>query len=102
MFKNIFFFVLQIFFIAWIAIIYFSDENINNINKSRSKNYSNLYIKTSKIPSLDNDTIDIIEYVHDSINDNDEKKYNEFFKLLDNNEKQKSYNFWNQRYKIKF
>ena len=87
MYKNIFLSILQIFFIAWITIIYFSDENINNINKSRAKNYSNLYIKISEIPLLNNDTIDIIEYSPDTLNDNEKKKYNEFFNLLESNEK---------------
>ena len=83
MYKNIIFVILQIFFIVWIGVFYISDENINRINKSRSINYTYLNSKITEIPSLENDTIDIIEFT----NRKEKKKYNKFFELLRNNEK---------------
>ena len=83
MYKNIIFVILQIFFIVWIGVFYISDENINRINKSRSINYTYLNPKITEIPSLENDTIDIIEFT----NRKEKKKYNKFFELLRNNEK---------------
>ena len=83
MYKNIIFVILQIFFIVWIGVFYISDENINRINKSRSINHTYLNPKITEIPSLENDTIDIIEFT----NRKEKKKYNKFFELLRNNEK---------------
>ena len=63
---------------------YFSDENkknsyrfINNIDKK-------IEIISDKLPILENDTKDIIEYVEQS-NNKDKKKFN-FWKLLDADE----------------
>ena len=61
MYKNIIFVILQISFIAWVGIFYFSDVNINKINKTRSKNITNFNTKVSEIPLLENDTVNIIE-----------------------------------------
>ena len=61
MYKNIFFVSLQILFIFFIGFFYLSDENINTISKSRSKNFDDLYTKVTEIPILENDTKDIIE-----------------------------------------
>ena len=83
MYKNIIFVILQIFFIVWIGVFYISDENITRINKSRSINHTYLNPKITEIPSLENDTIDIIEFT----NRKEKKKYNKFFELLRNNEK---------------
>tara|TARA_Y100001936_G_C15979139_1_gene615618 strand:+ start:836 stop:1099 length:264 start_codon:yes stop_codon:yes gene_type:complete len=87
MYKNIFFISLQILFIFFIGFFYLSDENINNISKSRSKNFDDLYTKVTEIPILENDTKDIIEYVSNPINSKKKKKYNKFFELLKNDEK---------------
>mgnify|MGYP001211016676 FL=1 len=87
MYKNIFFVSLQIIFIFLVGFFYFSDENINTISKSRSKNFDDLYTKVTEIPILENDTKDIIEYVSNPINSKKKKKYNKFFELLKNDEK---------------
>ena len=87
MYKNIFFVSLQILFIFFIGFFYLSDENINNISKSRSKNFDDLYTKVTEIPILENDTKDIIEYVSNPINSKKKKKYNKFFELLKSDEK---------------
>ena len=87
MYKNIFFISLQILFIFFIGFFYLSDENINTISKSRSKNFDDLYTKVTEIPILENDTKDIIEYVSNPINSKKKKKYNKFFELLKNDEK---------------
>ena len=87
MYKNIFFVSLQILFIFFIGFFYLSDENINTISKSRSKNFDDLYTKVTEIPILENDTKDIIEYVSNPINTKKKKKYNKFFELLKSDEK---------------
>ena len=87
MYKNIFFVSLQILFIFFIGFFYLSDENINTISKSRSKNFDDLYTKVTEIPILENDTKDIIEYVSNTINSKKKKKYNKFFELLKSDEK---------------
>ena len=87
MYKNIIFVILQVSFIVWVGIFYFSDVNINKINKTRSKNISNFNTKISEIPLLENDTVNTIEYMPESNNDMKKKKYNKFFELLRNNEK---------------
>ncbi len=87
MYKNIIFVILQVSFIIWVGIFYFSDVNINKINKTRSKNISNFDTKISEIPLLENDTVNTIEYLPESNKDMKKKKYNKFFELLRNNEK---------------
>ena len=87
MYKNIFFVSLQILFIFLVGFFYLSDENINTISKSRSKNFDDLYTKVTEIPILENDTKDIIEYVSNPINSKKKKKYNKFFELLKSDEK---------------
>ena len=77
--KNIFF--LSFFFISIIltAFFYFSDQNVNKINKSRSL-YSDKHDKDlQNLPLLKNDTDNIIEY-KDGI---------EIYK-----KKKKNYTFW--------
>ncbi len=87
MYKNIIFVILQVSFIIWVGIFYFSDVNINKINKTRSKNISNFDTKISEIPLLENDTVNTIEYLPESNKDIKKKKYNKFFELLRNDEK---------------
>jgi len=81
MYKDIFFVTLQILFVTLIIFFYFSEENITKINKSRSKNYNQIHVNINNIPLLENNTIDIIEYLPKSNNDN-KKKYNKFFELI--------------------
>ena len=64
------------FFIPWIFIFlvgfyYFSEKNINFINKSRAQDYSQTFINITKLRLLKNDTSNIIEYSNDS---NEKKK----------------------------
>ena len=82
MYKDIFFVILQILFVSLVIFFYFSEENITKINKSRSKNYAELHININDIPLLENDTIDIIEYLPESTNDKGKKKYNKFYELI--------------------
>ncbi len=74
MYKNIIFVILQVSFIIWVGIFYFSDVNINKINKTRSKNISNFDTKISEIPLLENDTVNTIEYLPESNKDMKKKK----------------------------
>ena len=82
MYKDIFFVILQILFVLLVIFFYFSEENIIKINKSRSKNYTELHININDISLLENDTIDIIEYLPESTNDKEKKKYNKFYELI--------------------
>ena len=83
--KNIFF--LSFFFISIIltAFFYFSDQNVNKINKSRSL-YSDKHDKDlQNLPLLKNDTDNIIEY-KDGIEIYKKKKKNyTFWDLIKNN-----------------
>ena len=83
-FKYFFFITIIILFLFLTSRYYFSDTNrkksyrsLNNINERIDK-YS------EKIPVLEDDTKDIIEYVEQSNNKN-KKKFN-FWKLLETNE----------------
>jgi len=77
---NILRFLLPLIFIFLVVFFYFSEKNINFINKSRAQNYSEISINITKLPLLKNDTSDIIEYSNDS--NEEEKKYNKFFDLI--------------------
>ena len=82
--KYLIFILVIVLFIFLTGRYYFSDENkknsyrfINNIDKK-------IEIISDKLPILENDTKDIIEYVEQS-NNKDKKKFN-FWKLLDADE----------------
>ena len=82
-FRNIFFFGLLITLFTFITIFYFSEENIKNVNKSRSflpqKIQDNL-----NLPILNNDTDNVIIYSDEvEIYKKKKKKYN-FFDLIKN------------------
>ena len=83
-FLYILFFLIPITFIVMVVFFYFSEKNINFINKSRSKMYTEAFIDINKLPLLKNNTSNIIEYTNDS-NDFNKKKYNKFFELIGNN-----------------
>ena len=80
--KYLIFIVIISLFIFFTGKYYFSDENIKNSYRSyqnidqKIKNYS------KKLPILENDTDDIIEYVNQT-NKKKKKKFN-FWKLLEN------------------
>ena len=78
--KNIFYLLLFLTVIISTTSFYFSDQNIKEINKSRSIYSDNLNNYTQNLPLLKNDTNNIIEYRNDI----------EVYK-----KKKKNYTFWN-------
>ena len=87
MFKEIkyliFVFIIGIFLFIT-GKYYFSDSNKKNSYRSISLIDEKLNNYTDKLPILENDTKNIIEYVEKS-NEKKKKKFN-FWKLLDSNE----------------
>tara|TARA_Y100000591_G_scaffold71676_1_gene59562 strand:- start:2065 stop:2319 length:255 start_codon:yes stop_codon:yes gene_type:complete len=69
------------FFLFFIGKYYFSDDNKKNSFRSLSNIDKKIDIYSEKLPVLENDTKDIIQYVEKS-NNNKKKKFN-FWKLLD-------------------
>ena len=63
---------------------YFSDANIKNSYRSLSTIDDKIKTYSKELPVLEDDTINIIEYVEKS-NNKKKKKFN-FWKLLENNE----------------
>jgi len=63
---------------------YFSDANKKNSYRSLNNIEEKINTYSKKLPFLENDTKDIIEYV-DQSNKKEKKKFN-FWKLLDSNE----------------
>ena len=63
---------------------YFSDTNKKNSYRSLSNINQKISTYSKKLPVLEDDTKDIIEYVEQS-NNKKKKKYN-FWKLLESNE----------------
>jgi len=63
---------------------YFSDANIKNSYRSLSTIDDKIKTYSKELPVLEDDTINIIEYVEQS-NNKKKKKFN-FWKLLENNE----------------
>ena len=87
MFKEIkyFIFILIIgLFIILTGRYYFSDINKKNSYRSLSNIDEKIKIYSKKLPILEDDTKDIIEYVEQS-NNTKKKKFN-FWKLLETNE----------------
>ena len=86
MFKEIKYFIflsIITFFIILIVKYYFSDENKKKSFRSLNNIDQKLDIYVKKLPVLENDTKNIIEYVEQS--NSKKKKYN-FWKLLETNE----------------
>ena len=81
--KYLSFLLIIIVFIILIGKYYFSDNNKKNSFRSLNNidNKINNYVK--KVPIIESDTKDIIEYVEQT--NSKKKKYN-FWKLLDLNE----------------
>ena len=63
--KNIFFLISFFTFIVLITKHYFSEENIQFTNKSRSSYLLTLNIDKKNLPTLKNDTNNIIVYKND-------------------------------------
>ncbi len=80
-----FVFVITIFlFIFLTGRYYFSDKNIKNSHRSLNVIDNRINIYAEKLPVLEDDTKNIIEYVEQS-NNKKKKKFN-FWKLLESNE----------------
>ena len=79
--KYLIFLLLIGFFLFFTAKYYFSDDNKKNSFRSLSNIDKKIDIYSEKLPVLENDTKDIIQYV-ENISDNKKKKFN-FWKLLD-------------------
>ena len=84
--KFVFFIVSFITFIILTISYYFSDQNIQSTNKSRSLYSLNLSNKIIDIPFLRNDTDDVINYKDDVENYIKKKKNYTFWKLLKKND----------------
>ena len=79
--KYLIFLLLIGFFIFFTGKYYFSDDNKKNSFRSLSNINQKIDIYSEKLPVLENDTQDIIQYVENS-NKDKKKKFN-FWKLLD-------------------
>ncbi len=85
MFKEIKYFVFVLIinlFIFFVLKYYFSDSNIKRSYKSLNNFNEQISIYTKKLPTLEDDTKNIIEYTKESSNKK-KKKFN-FWKLLEN------------------
>ena len=79
--KYLIFLLLISFFIFFTGKYYFSDDNKKNFFRSLSNIDKKIDIYSEKLPVLENDTKDIIQYVEKS-NKYKKTKFN-FWKLLD-------------------
>lgn len=81
--KNLIFIVAIFLFIFFTLKYYFSDINKKKSFKSLNNIEERLNLYSEKIPVLDDDTKNIIEYIEQT-NNKKRKKFN-FWELLDNN-----------------
>ena len=82
--KYLIFILVILLFIFLIGRYYFSDENKKNSFRSLNNIEKKIDSFAEKLPLLEDDTKNIIEYVEKS-NTNKKKKFN-FWKLLETNE----------------
>ncbi len=82
--KYLIFISIICLFIFLISRYYFSDTNKKNSYRSLNNINEKINIYVKKLPILEDDTKNIIEYVEQS-NNQKKKKFN-FWKLLDSNE----------------
>mgnify|MGYP001318375669 FL=1 len=82
--KYLIFISIICLFIFLISRYYFSDTNKKNSYRSLNNISEKINIYAGKLPVLEDDTKNIIEYVEQS-NNKKKKKFN-FWKLLENNE----------------
>ena len=82
--KYLIFVVILSTFLFFTLKYYFSDENIKNSYRAQKNINEKLTVYSKKLPILDDDTHDIIEYIKKS-NKKKKKKFN-FWKLLENDE----------------
>ena len=82
--KYLIFISIICLFIFLVSRYYFSDTNKKNSYRSLNNISEKINIYAGKLPVLEDDTKNIIEYVEQS-NNKKKKKFN-FLKLLENNE----------------
>ena len=82
--KYLIFISIICLFIFLVSRYYFSDTNKKNSYRSLNNISEKIDIYAEKLPVLEDDTKNIIEYVEQS-NNKKKKKFN-FWKLLENNE----------------
>ena len=80
--KYVIFIVVISSFLFFTVKYYFSDENVKKSYRSYNNVDERIKIYSQKLPILENDTNNIIEYVNQS-NKKKKKKFN-FWKLLEN------------------
>lgn len=81
--KYLIFIIVIFLFLFMSAKYYFSDENKKNSYRSLKSINDKILNYTINLPTLEDDTDNIVEYVQQNQNKK-KKKYN-FWKLLDNN-----------------
>lgn len=81
--KYLIFIIVIFLFLFMSAKYYFSDENKKNSYRSLKSINDKILNYTKNLPTLEDDTDNIVEYVQQNQNKK-KKKYN-FWKLLDNN-----------------
>ena len=82
--KSLIFILIICLSLFLVGKYYFSDINKKNSYRSLNSIDKKIETYTEKLPILEDDTKNIIEYVEQS--NNKKKKKFEFWKLLDNNE----------------
>ena len=82
--KYLIFILVVVLFLFFTVRYYFSDTNKKNSYRSFNNINEKINIYADKLPILDDDTKDIIEYVEKQTTKK-KKKFN-FWKLLDSNE----------------
>ena len=80
--KYVIFIVVISSFLFFTVKYYFSDQNIKKSYRSYNSVDERIKIYSLKLPILENDTNDVIEYVNQT-NKKKKKKFN-FWKLLEN------------------
>ena len=83
--KNIFFLIFLLSFIFFTISYYFSEENKVLINKSRSSYTTELKMNLNELPTLKNDTSNIIDYKNDIENFKKKRKKRFWEFLISNN-----------------
>ena len=82
--KYLIFLFIICLFIFLTGKYYFSDTNLKKSYRSLNNIDEKIKIYVEKLPTLDSDTKNIIEYI-DETNNTKKKKFN-FWKLIENNE----------------
>lgn len=83
--KYLIFIVVILISLFFTGRYYFSDSNIKNSYRSLNNINERLEKYSKKLPVLENNTKNIIEYINQS-NQNKKKRFN-FWKLLENDKK---------------